>query len=191
MRKRKAPVKWSEAEEIVLRELYGKCPISVIAKALRRSVTAVKVRACRLGLSKRAYRSYSKWNDEEVSLLRELYSKAMLPKIARVLGRSTTSVRFKVARLGLSDKEGEKADRKSGKRSENAQREKQKQAIVLVNTKNGVEVTVDLSKMVVVFREDGRTAEVSLRGKSHGLAIVRMLKASGFVSCAGGGWNGG
>jgi NurA-like 5'-3' nuclease len=168
MGKRKAPVKWSEAEEIVLRELYGKYPINVIAEALKRSVAAVKERACKLGITGR----YRRWSDEEVILLRELYSRSVAPEIARALGRSTTSVHLKAMRLGLS------------------REARRKQVIVLVNPESGVEVTVDLGRMVAVFREDGKTAEVPLKGEGHGLAIAKMLKASGFVS-AGGGWNGG
>jgi len=159
MGKRKASVKWSEAEDIVLRELYGKCPIGVIAEALKRSIAAVKERACKLGIAKQ----HRRWSDEEVILLRELYSRSVAPEIARALGRSTTSVNLKATRLGLS--------REARKR----------QVIVLVNPKSGVEVTVDLSRMVAVFREDGKTAEVPLKSEGHGLAMVRVLEAGGFV----------
>jgi hypothetical protein len=156
---RKASARWSEAEEIVLREMYGKYPASVIAEVLNRSIAAVKEKAHKLGITKR----HRRWNDEEVILLRKLYSQSVASEIAKVLGRSVASVRHKATRLGLS------------------KRIYKEQVIVLVNPKNGAEVMVDLSRMVAIFKENGKIAEVLLKSEDHGIAIVRVLEAGGFV----------
>ena len=66
-------------------------PVHLIARALRRTEAAVRIKAYHLGLRRR---NYVRWSDEDVALLVALHAKGTsIPEIARHLVREPGPVR--------------------------------------------------------------------------------------------------
>ena len=96
---------WTADERVILRRLYARTSDKVIAEHFGTSVEDVAQEAGRLALSKdkRVFKGQPmpRWTDEDESRLRELYETHSNREIARILGRSASSVKLKGARLGL------------------------------------------------------------------------------------------
>lgn len=83
---------WTEVQEQVLREAYGKVPTERIAKALGRTVMAVEVRAKAIGV----FDGRRLWTDEEVARLAELRLEMPMRQVAEALGRTRYACQRKV-----------------------------------------------------------------------------------------------
>ncbi len=83
---------WTEVQEQVLREAFGKVPVERIAKALGRTVKAVEVRAKAIGV----FDGRRLWTDEEVARLAGLRLQMPMRQVAEALGRSKYACQRKV-----------------------------------------------------------------------------------------------
>ena len=72
-------------------KLYKGNNAADIAKRLGRSVSAVRIIACRLGVTKTCV-----WSTKEVNLLKKLYPSRTAQEIADKLGKSVGTVRVKM-----------------------------------------------------------------------------------------------
>jgi hypothetical protein len=105
--------RWTEAENLKLKELYPNNFDRDIAVILGRSVRAIKYRARELGLKKMSLffsqatlRSLKKqgkkpWTDNDEDILRKLYPVESVEKVAKVLGRSIHAIKGRACVLGL------------------------------------------------------------------------------------------
>ena len=83
---------WTEVQDDVLREAYGKAPVERIAKVLGRSVTAIDRRAKDIGLVDDRYY----WTEEEIDRLAELRSHMTMRQASELIGRSEWACQRKV-----------------------------------------------------------------------------------------------
>lgn len=83
---------WTLAEERRIRRDYPAGDPCELARALGRTVAAVRIRACHLGIRREAS---SRWwtSGEEAELLRLVELGVSKRRIAQLLGRSTVAVR--------------------------------------------------------------------------------------------------
>ena len=94
--------KWTADETILLKELYPVRPTAEVAKALGRTIPAVKQRAYMLGLKTKTWCD-KLWTAEELELLRELYPNCKSTReVAEKIGRPWGSVRQIASNLGLT-----------------------------------------------------------------------------------------
>ena len=94
--------KWTGKEVALLKELYPECPVGEIAERFGRTVGAIKVKACYLGLKRKSYLD-KLWTGEEIQLLRELYPSCKSAReLAEKIGRPSGSVRQIALRLGIA-----------------------------------------------------------------------------------------
>lgn len=96
-------IRWSAADERMLRKYYGKMVIEDLADQLGRSVKAVHAHARDLGLSLRAANPAlpQLWTSKEDATLRRLFQIRTNPQIAELLGRPLRSVISRAKKLGL------------------------------------------------------------------------------------------
>lgn len=88
---------WTPAEDRLLRDEYGITPLADLARAMGRSVSAVKQRANKgLGLTIRAF-----WTPEEDTALRRIYPDMTAEECARWIGRSVSAIHARANLLGL------------------------------------------------------------------------------------------
>lgn len=83
---------WTEVQDEVLREAYGKAPVERIAKVLGRTVSATEVHAREIGLVEGRYY----WTEEEIDRLAELRSRMTMKKASELIGRSEWACQRKV-----------------------------------------------------------------------------------------------
>lgn len=84
---------WTEVQDDLLREAYGKAPVERIAKVLGRTVTAVLIRANKLGVRTGGRRA---WSAEEISRLAELRQRMTMREASELMGRSEWACQRKV-----------------------------------------------------------------------------------------------
>jgi len=98
---------YTDADDILIRERYRSTRASAqaLADMLGTSVSGIKCRAQRIGVSRAGHRGNgAPWTTEEDELLREIYPKLSLAKIKKKLGRSMSSVVARCKVLHLSRK---------------------------------------------------------------------------------------
>ncbi|VWL91592.1 Uncharacterised protein [Collinsella intestinalis] len=83
---------WTEVQDDVLREAYGKAPVERIAKVLGRTVSATVVHARKLGLTK----GCRVWTAEEIDRLAEFRSHMTMREASGLMGRSEWACQRKV-----------------------------------------------------------------------------------------------
>ena len=83
---------WTEVQDDVLREAYGKAPVERIAKVLGRTVSATVVHARELGLTK----GCRVWTDDEIDRLAELRQRMTMREASGLMGRSEWACQRKV-----------------------------------------------------------------------------------------------
>ena len=109
----------------LLKELYPVRPTPEVAKALGRTIPAVKQQAYVLGLKIKTY-SDRRWTAEELELLRELYPTCKSTReVAAKIGRPWGSVRQIASNLGIT---------KGGKHPTRQMRDYRKFEILLVHS---------------------------------------------------------
>lgn len=87
---------WSEAEDSLLKDVYGiHSPIELEA-TFNRSYNAIKSRASRISVYSR------KWTKEDEARLVSLYKDRSYSELAVLLGRTVPAIEHKAQRLGLS-----------------------------------------------------------------------------------------
>ena len=99
----KGPWSWTKEDITLLRQLYPKGNIRMIAKRLNRPLTAVRQKAYDIGMKTDVYRY---WSDEDLKLLTRLYPDATTQELVRRLGRSAGSIKTKALQLGLRKSPG-------------------------------------------------------------------------------------
>lgn len=118
---RRAPRRgpWSDAEVALLRRVYGTRGADDLGLCLCRSVADVEAKARELCIGKDKAAAHDvplsmpRWSAESVARLRELYASHDNLEIARILGRTVSSVANKASQLGLS--KGRAALRRMGR----------------------------------------------------------------------------
>ena len=91
---------WSELEDQLLVERYGKDPAATLALELGRGCSSVYIRAAKLGLSEACAPPYSAWEDAQV---RAGYESGVPPhQIGLLIGRTLFSVRSRAHKLGVT-----------------------------------------------------------------------------------------
>lgn len=84
---------WTSVQDDLLREAYGKAPVERIAKVLGRTVSAVVVRAKKLGVCADGSRA---WTDDEIDRLAELRTRMTMREASELMGRSEWACQRKV-----------------------------------------------------------------------------------------------
>jgi phage antirepressor YoqD-like protein len=88
---------WTQEEDQLVRELYQRSPAR-LARELNRTMTAIRVRACRLGVVRSG-----RWSAQEKSTLIEMWHEYTERAIRHALrGRTWRAIRVKARELGLS-----------------------------------------------------------------------------------------
>ena len=92
--------KWKEWEVHYLQRHYGAKPIDSIARTLRRTVSALQLKAGELRITTPPPARYSQ---QEKDIIRELYESgsATVSEIAQRLGRPASAIRTRIGRWGL------------------------------------------------------------------------------------------
>ncbi|MFH1717137.1 MAG: hypothetical protein ABIF19_07285 [Planctomycetota bacterium] len=94
----KGPWSWTKEDIALLKELYPKGNIRMIADRLNRPLTAVRQKAYDIGMKTDIYRY---WTEDDLKLLARLYANAATRELVRRLGRSAGSIKTKALQLGL------------------------------------------------------------------------------------------
>jgi DNA-binding CsgD family transcriptional regulator len=96
-------LRWSKADENMLRKQYGKIESEELAERLGRTVKALHAHARNLGLSLRAANPAlpQLWTAKEDAILRRMFPTRTNPEIAERLGRPLKSVIARARKLGL------------------------------------------------------------------------------------------
>ena len=89
--------RWSEDEIKLLKRMYPDNNKRDIANKLGRTVAAVVLKGCQLGLGKKP----RLWSKRELNLLKKLYPNKMAKEIAEQLGRPAQATEFRIFKLGL------------------------------------------------------------------------------------------
>lgn len=89
---------WSPAAEQTLRELYAALPLPALCFRLKRTASAIKTRANRLGLCRTDRKP---WRAADLRLLRERYPHERTVDVAAALGRPVNTVYQKAIGIGL------------------------------------------------------------------------------------------
>lgn len=94
---------WTEADDAMLRTLYGTMKREDVAQQLNRTMTATAARASLLGLTRPDSRASGPrpWTQKEDAVLRRLHGTITCGEIAEKIGRSTIAVYGRVRTLGL------------------------------------------------------------------------------------------
>lgn len=95
---------WTRDEEAYLKEHYPREGCKPVARHLGRSENAVKLRASRLGLDRRAQIQYHRWTTREILFLEKWYPLKGGNYVAAKLGISPKSVRVKARNLNIKRK---------------------------------------------------------------------------------------
>ena len=98
----KGPWSWTKEDITLLRQLYPKGNIRMIAKRLNRPLTAVRQKAYDLGIKTK---TYNYWTKAELRQLKKLYPQTSVHALSRKFKRSEGSIRIKAAQLGLKKTE--------------------------------------------------------------------------------------
>lgn len=85
---------WSDDEIKFITENYGKMTFVEMAASMKRSVTAIRTKLCRIG---EKTKFTSKWSHAELLYLERNADRMMAKDIAKHLGRTTNSVLGKAA----------------------------------------------------------------------------------------------
>ncbi len=96
--KSKESTRWKVEEDCIIRENAKKLTVQQIAELLNRTVTAVYVRANRIGVS-----LDHEWTTEDEQLLEELWGCYSIETVAKKLHRSVDSIKVKATRMHLGD----------------------------------------------------------------------------------------
>lgn len=102
--------RWSRAELYRLKQLFGTCDDTVLARRLRRSEASVRRMAeVAFDPNRAAKRRGPKqeWTSEELERLRKCVGVSPLPRIAMILGRTPEDVRAKLEELANQPKRGD------------------------------------------------------------------------------------
>jgi len=91
---------WTESDLSILREEYPRQNIAATALRLGKTIAAIKTKAKLLGI-KRDKESIGPWSRELTSRLKEIYTDALNPDIAKELDLTVSSIRAKAHVLGL------------------------------------------------------------------------------------------
>lgn len=94
----KGPWSWTKEDIRLLKRLYPKGNIKMLAERLNRPLTAVRQKAYDIGMKSDVY---NYWTKEDLQLLRKLYANTATADIATRLKRSAGSVKTKARQLGL------------------------------------------------------------------------------------------
>ena len=95
--KKNARIAWTKDEVKLLKELYPDNSARDIANELGRTVTAVRVKAYKLGLCERR----NVWSKKELNLVKRLYPSKTVQEVAEKIGKSVRATRRKILTLGL------------------------------------------------------------------------------------------
>ncbi len=93
--------RWTPKEDQVLRTSYGKVRPAILAGTLGRPVGSVHNRAHDLGLTRHRTYSWRAWTPEEDRVLRDNYGNRLPRQIAKMLGRTRSSVYHRAEKLQL------------------------------------------------------------------------------------------
>jgi len=103
--------RYTPEEEALIRDCWGKKPVSQIAAMLQRTPVAVDFKARQMGLSfKEPRRPFSA---EELDVVARDYEQVGAAVLAERLGRSAQAVRNKAAQLGIKGRMGRPRKRRS------------------------------------------------------------------------------
>lgn len=94
--------KWTLEDITLLREQVHKVPIEALAKRMGRTYESVRNKAYRMGFIQQESWVYHPWTPADEAKLLEWLPTLPLREIARRLGRTVASVRFKGIRLGMT-----------------------------------------------------------------------------------------
>ncbi len=79
---------WLEEEDDIIREYYPDEGEEVVKRLSGRTISAVKMRAWKIGAKSRNTRSYMKWTDEEKEIIREYYPSEGNSVLKRLPGKT-------------------------------------------------------------------------------------------------------
>ncbi len=79
---------WSEEEDGILKSYYPDEGEAVVKRLSGRTVSAVKMRAWKIGAKSRNTRSYERWTDEEKDIIREYYPSEGNAVLKRLPGKT-------------------------------------------------------------------------------------------------------
>lgn len=91
---------WTEKEDSILIEKYGKIPVKVLMKQLRKSERSIRYRAGKLKLT---FNTSSLYTERELIKIKSEYGKKPTRCIAGEIGRSPASVKNQALKLGLGN----------------------------------------------------------------------------------------
>lgn len=115
---------WNAVEVGKLAEIFPVMPTRDVAAILGRSVTAVSVKAAKLGL-KKSFPAGIVWTEEQLKLLRKFFPTMFNRDLAKLLGVSQRTMSRKAAELGLEKTETFFEDRRDDMRLRESKRLKQ------------------------------------------------------------------
>jgi len=96
--------RWTEAEILTLKSMYGKHTKRQIAEAIpTHTAGSIVMKAMKLGIVKKRTSKYSPWTSGELKLLKELYPDAMKSQIILAISSHPwSSIQEKAKALGVS-----------------------------------------------------------------------------------------
>ncbi|MCP4262880.1 MAG: hypothetical protein GY774_36025 [Planctomycetes bacterium] len=98
----KGPWSWTKDDIKLLKKLYPKGNIKMIAERLNRPLTAVRQKAYDIGMKSDVYHY---WTKADLLLLKKRYANTVTTELADRLKRSAGSVKTKARQLGLKKSE--------------------------------------------------------------------------------------
>ncbi len=98
----KGPWSWTKDDIKLLKKLYPKGNIKMIAERLNRPLTAVRQKAYDIGMKSDVYHY---WTKADLQLLKKRYANTVTTELADRLKRSAGSVKTKARQLGLKKSE--------------------------------------------------------------------------------------
>lgn len=93
---------WSESDDKFLIENYTVMPSPQIAMALHRSISSIRHRAVRLGITVPNPPSHPEWTATEDEFLRTHYATMTAPELAQYLRRDIRNIRKRAVKLNLT-----------------------------------------------------------------------------------------